>query len=392
MWLAVLGLLSWCPLQEALPTDHVETVTVEEGQPLTLQCSAFPQENASLQWRAPSGFTIFFNEHPALKNSRYQLLHRSATQLSIRVPHASLKDEGVYACLRYGHTVSTRNVKVLVLATPLKPTVEASVTRQSNGDSHLVLRCSTKASKPPPQITWLLGNRLEIYGRTYHEFGPGGKCNTTSTLLIHTADKSSQVSCIVRHEGLRGRQLVTPFRFEDWGADGETAADDLEANPLSSRAPHLTTDTVSVMENSTTPQPAQEKEEQHTQASSVMAEADTPLAGVIRRKSGILLLSLVSLLIFILFVIVQLFILKLRKAHVVWKRENEISEHTLESYRSRSHNEETSSQEKNDQLSWPRGCLGHLSRWCSKAKTDGKGTARLLRLEGKPARGPASVV
>lgn len=42
--------------------------------------------------------------------------------------------------------------------------------------------------------------------------------------------------------------------------------------------------------------------------------------GLARKKSGILLLTLVSFLIFVLFIIVQLFIMKLRKAHVVWKK------------------------------------------------------------------------
>lgn len=41
---------------------------------------------------------------------------------------------------------------------------------------------------------------------------------------------------------------------------------------------------------------------------------------MVRRKSGILLLTLVSFLIFILFIIVQLFLMKLRKAHVIWKK------------------------------------------------------------------------
>ncbi|XP_069874341.1 cytotoxic and regulatory T-cell molecule-like [Dipodomys merriami] len=393
MWLVVLSALFWFPLQEALRIHHTGTVTVEEGQPLTLKCSTSLQKNASLQWQAPSGFTIFFNEHPALKDSRYQLLHHSATQLYLRVPRASLQDEGVYTCLRYSHTVSTQRVQVVVRATPFKPTLEASVIRRPNGDSHLVLRCSTKSSKPPPQITWLLGNHLEIDGATHHEFGPDRKkCNTTSTLVIHAADKSSQVSCVVQHEGLRGRKLVTPFRFEDWVADQGTTAETLQRNPLSSHTSQRTTAAVSVMENSTTPEPTQEEEEQPTLDSGLTTETDPQQAGLMRRKSGILLLSLVSLLIFILFVIVQLFIMKLRKAHVIWRRENEISEHTLESYRSRSNNEETSSQEKNDQTSLSWGCLGHLLHWCSEAKTDRKGTIQPLCLEAKPARVPVSIV
>lgn len=51
----------------------------------------------------------------ALKGSKYQLLHHSATQLSIRMPNVTLRDEGVYKCLQYGSHVRTKHVKVIVL-------------------------------------------------------------------------------------------------------------------------------------------------------------------------------------------------------------------------------------------------------------------------------------
>jgi cytotoxic regulatory T-cell molecule len=60
----------------------------------------------------------------------------------------------------------TKHRKIhFLLATPLKPIVEASVIRRLNGEDHVVLKCSTQRSKPPPQITWLLGNGLEISGK-----------------------------------------------------------------------------------------------------------------------------------------------------------------------------------------------------------------------------------
>lgn len=43
---------------------NMETIIVEEGATLTLNCTTSPAKNASLQWLAPSGFTIFFNQHP----------------------------------------------------------------------------------------------------------------------------------------------------------------------------------------------------------------------------------------------------------------------------------------------------------------------------------------
>ncbi|MBV98278.1 Cytotoxic and regulatory T-cell molecule, partial [Eschrichtius robustus] len=158
------------PMGKAFRTNHTETVTVEEGQTLTLKCVVSQAETTSLQWLAPSGFTIFFSEHPALKNSKYQLLHYSSNQLAIRVLNVTQQDEGVYKCLHYGTSVRTKEVKVIVL------------------------------------------------GETHHEYETDGKkCNSTSTLRVHTYGQNSTASCIIRHKGLQGRKLVAPFRFEDLG-------------------------------------------------------------------------------------------------------------------------------------------------------------------------------
>ncbi|KAL4687996.1 hypothetical protein H8957_004694 [Semnopithecus entellus] len=393
MWWGVFSLLAWFPLQEASLTNHTETITVEEGQTLTLKCVTSLRKTSSLQWLTPSGFTIFLNEYPAFKNSRYQLLHHSANQLSISVSNVTLRDEGVYKCLHYSDSVSTKEVKVIVLATPFKPILEASVIRKQNGEEHVVLMCSAMRSKPPPQITWLLGNGVEVSGGTHHEFETDGKkCNTTSTLIIHTYGKNSTVDCIIRHRGLQGRKLVAPFRFEDLVTDEETASDALERNSVSSQDPQQPTSTVSVMEDSSTLEIDKEEKEQTTQDPDLTTDANPQYLGLARKKSGILLLTLVSFLIFILFIIVQLFIMKLRKAHVIWKKENEVSEHTLESYRSRSNNEETSSQEKNGRSSHPVRCMNYITKLYSEAKTKRKENVQHSKLNEKHTQVPETIV
>ncbi|XP_051011791.1 cytotoxic and regulatory T-cell molecule isoform X2 [Acomys russatus] len=146
-------------------------------------------------------------------------------------------------------------------------------------------------------------------------------------------------------------------------ADQETASDAPEQSSLTSQDPQQPTST----------------------------EATAQYTGLARRKSGILLLTLVSFLIFILFIIVQLFIMKLRKAHMIWKKESEIAEQTLESYRSRSNNEETSSQENNSQTSKSKHCMNYITRLYSGAKTK-KENAQHWKLEGRHSRVPESIV
>lgn len=389
MWWGTLSLLFCVPVQAAFL--NMETIEVEEGQMLNLTCVTSLTKNASLQWLAPSGFTIFLNQHPALKSSKYQLLHHSATQLSVSVSNVTLREEGVYTCLRYGSSVKTKQVRVTVLVTPLQPTVEALVLRRQNGEKSVVLKCSTERSKPPPQVTWLLGGGLEIDGELHHEFEADGKiCNTTSTLVVHSYGKNSTVHCVIRHKGLQGRKLVAPFRFGDLVSDQETTSEAPEQSSLSSQALQQPTSTVSMMENSSMPETDKEEKEHATQDPVVITEASAQHSGLARRNSGILLLTLVSFLIFILFIIIQLFIMKLRKAHVIWKKESEISEQALESYRSRSNNEETSSQENNSQASQSKHCMNYIMRLYSGAKT--KKSARHWKLEGKHSRVPESIV
>ncbi|KAK2099662.1 hypothetical protein P7K49_021010 [Saguinus oedipus] len=417
--------------KEASLTNHTETITVEEGQTLKLKCVTSLKKTSSLQWLTPTGFTIFLNEHPAFKNSKYQLLHYSANQLSISVPNVTLQDEGVYKCLHYSDLVSTKEVKVIVLetndtlTTPFKPILEVSVIRKENGEEHAVLMCSALRSKPPPQITWLLGNGMEVSSGTHHEFETDGKkCNSTSTLIVHTYGKNSTVDCIIRHRGLQGGKLAAPFRFEDLVTDEETASDTLERSSLSSQDPQQPTSTggfiplgvhivalcnglksktlqkekkkletsISGMEDSSTSETDKEDKEQTAQDPDLATEANPQYIGLARKKSGILLLTLVSFLIFILFIIVQLFIMKLRKAHVIWKKENEVSEHTLESYRSRSNNEETSSQEKNGQSSHPMRCMNYITKLYSEAKTRRKENVQHSKLKEKLTQIPESIV
>ncbi|XP_032724657.1 cytotoxic and regulatory T-cell molecule isoform X2 [Lontra canadensis] len=366
MWWRFCSLLAWFPLQEAFLTNHTETVTVEEGQTLILKCVVSQGKTTSLQWLAPSGFTIFLNEHPALKNPKYQLLHHSTHQLSISVLNVTLQDEGMYKCLHYSNSVRTKEVKVIVLATPSIPTLEASVIRTQDGKEHVTLKCSTVRSKPPPQITWIIGNDIELTGETHHEFETNGKkCNSSSVLRVHRHSRNSTVDCVIRHKGLQGGKLVAPFRFEDL---------------------------VAVMEDSSITESDKEEKERPTEDPALATEASLQYVGVMRRKNGILLLTLVSFLIFILFIIVQLFIMKLRKAHVVWKRENEISEHTLESYKSRSNNEETSSQEKKCQGFHSKSYMNYITQLYSEAKTKRKENAQNSKLKEEPTHIPETIV
>ncbi|XP_066190723.1 cytotoxic and regulatory T-cell molecule [Sylvia atricapilla] len=82
--------------------------------------------------------------------------------------------------------------------------------------------------------------------------------------------------------------------------------------------------------------------------------------GRLRKERNLLLPILVAALIFVLLIIVLLFMAKLKKAHGVWKRENDVSEQTLESYKSRS-NEDSPGHEKNGQAANPKSNVQYVT-------------------------------
>ncbi|XP_066420366.1 cytotoxic and regulatory T-cell molecule [Molothrus aeneus] len=82
--------------------------------------------------------------------------------------------------------------------------------------------------------------------------------------------------------------------------------------------------------------------------------------GLLRKEKNLLLPILVAALILVLLIIVLLFMVKLKKAHGVWKRENDVSEQTLESYKSRS-NEDSPGHEKNGQAGNPKSNMQYVT-------------------------------
>uniref|UniRef100_U3JTI9 Cytotoxic and regulatory T cell molecule n=1 Tax=Ficedula albicollis TaxID=59894 RepID=U3JTI9_FICAL len=89
-------------------------------------------------------------------------------------------------------------------------------------------------------------------------------------------------------------------------------------------------------------------------------ERDPEFKGIVKKEKNLLLPILVAALIFVLLIIVLLFMVKLKKAHGVWKRENDVSEQTLESYKSRS-NEDSPGHERNGQAVNPKSNMQYIT-------------------------------
>ncbi|XP_030320512.1 cytotoxic and regulatory T-cell molecule [Calypte anna] len=375
-------------MQGDFPGAGSETVTLKEGEDLNLPCSLSSGESSAQQWLNPRGFAIFLNTQRALRDPRYKLVHYSKAELSIQLSNITVHDEGVYQCFHYGIPFKSKNKTVEVLAAPSYPVLEVS----QNSERNITLSCYTQGCKPQPQVTWLLDNGIELPGDTKHKLeADGKKWTTTSTLTVLAYGPNSTASCIIQHRALGGEKLISSYGFEDLPrmvpkpnplptalevdtqVSGNKQSPGSEHPALPSALPedsvvassasmptqqNLQPDVtatwtqtasrgnVTAEELSRTEAPL--PKENITVISIITCEQDLKSEGT-KKKTNLLLPSLVAALLFVLLIIVLLFMRKLKKAHGVWKRENDVSEQTLESHKSKP-NEDSLYHEKNEQV------------------------------------------
>ncbi|NXY08635.1 CRTAM protein, partial [Pteruthius melanotis] len=275
-----------------------------------------------------------------LRDQRYKLLRYSKDELSIQLSNVTVQDEGIYRCFYYSSPFKRKSQKVEILAAPSHPVLEVS----QDAGRGIQLSCYTQGCKPQPQISWLLDNGIELPGDTRHQLGADGKkWSTSSTLRVLSYSPKVTASCIIQHPALRGEKLMVSFHFQDLPSTEEAEVPSPSENPAFSSPP----------ENPAVPSPSASPENParptgHLTTQTSVTEQNPKSKGIVKKEKNLLLPILVAALIFVLLIIVLLFMVKLKKAHGVWKRENDVSEQTLESYKSRS-NEESPGHEKNGQ-------------------------------------------
>ncbi|NWZ86057.1 CRTAM protein, partial [Poecile atricapillus] len=287
----------------------------------------------TLQWLNPHGFTIFLNAQRVLRDQRYKLLRYSKDELSIQLSNVTVQDEGIYSCFYYSRHFQSKSLNVEILAAPSPPVLEIS---QDEGRG-IKLSCYSQGSKPQPQISWLLDNGVELPGDSRHQLGADGKkWSTSSTLRMLSCSPKATASCIIQHPALRARRLMASFHCQDLPSTGTADKHTVNSSQFLGRI---------LLSHHTDPSEIILNYQRHLPTQTSVTEQNPQSKSIVKKKN-LLLPILVAALVFVLLIIVLLFMAKLKKAHGVWKRENDVSEQTLESYKSRS-NEDSPSHEKN---------------------------------------------
>ncbi|CAB1352344.1 unnamed protein product [Coregonus sp. 'balchen'] len=363
-------------------------MTVMEGETLTMKCRIRNAQKSHVEWKNPDGHVMFFNDQKALKDKRYKIINLSESDFSVSVSDVTFKDGGLYTCLQYSHKVPVvKWVNVTVLG---KPKLEIT---EHNGKT--AIKCSAVGNGHPPKISWLLESGLEMYAQPQYLLDK----NTYSSLdILHVQSHKRRVTlkCIVRHPALHNSSLMnfvkigqnpteeshSTARASHWpSTEGPTevttttttvsrwpstqvstetptatALDwpNTEGSPASTPDLQLSTHRYTLANDSSSRTAGWSSVSQttentpHNGTGSNSTNARGSLFNDTEKQRGTggsapLLIFLVTCLILGLLVVVSLFVIKLRRAHILWKKENEDSDQSVESNRSKSSNEDKQS-------------------------------------------------
>ncbi|XP_070773882.1 cytotoxic and regulatory T-cell molecule isoform X2 [Enoplosus armatus] len=370
-----------------------QRVTVMQGQTVNLRCPVTNGLKTDVDWKNPGGHVMFFNHNTGVKNKRYSIVKLTESEFTASISDVTFKDGGNYTCIQYDRRTTERKVEVTVLGRP-----EMSV--EKNG-GEFVIKCSAAGNHYPPQIFWKLDHGPELlpYAQVLRE---GQTYVSTDVLHVSSVESRVAVKCLVRHPALRSRPLMnfvkvgrdstkhrrttttsaptpqpggspttwrprrgrTAAHLATTGANGPSP----EGSPRSSAAPpnrllssatggaptgshrgasgstRRGNDTTSNA-TSTTGRTSETTEDitfsNHTEGNGTGSFNDPKMRTGTQGSS--LLVFLVTCLIFCLLVVVIFFAIKLRRAHITWKRDNEDSDPSEDSGKSKSSQEEKNS-------------------------------------------------
>lgn len=354
-------------------------ITAVKGETVHLKCPTPGANETSMDWKNQQGHILFFKLNSSkvfkgLRSQRFQIVEVSASEFTVRISRVMLKDGGNYICTQYGDQPTQNIVQLTVLGPPKMETAKKSGT--------LSVKCTAEASHYHPQISWKFGRDSEIPAKA-HFTQRHKKYVSRATLIVPSSNKSLTVICLFRHPDLKGYLLMDIVKFgqnSKKGPDRTSAATtrfstDVLHTATTSWLEHgkttrgvdelLTGSTVDLStaspDNSRTPEKNRVPDgttyhEDTTGGTSFNETTEEPMPynntgrpnGLDRQEGGPrgsgMLIFMVTCLILCLMVVVIFIAIKLRKAHITWKKENEDSTPSVESSKSKSSQDESASQ------------------------------------------------
>ncbi|XP_067289452.1 cytotoxic and regulatory T-cell molecule isoform X2 [Pseudorasbora parva] len=312
-------------IRECLATKYL---TVAEGDTLVLKCPRRNfSENAYIEWRNPQGHVMFFNNIKGLRDSRSSVFTFNSSENTLLLSNITFDDEGLYRCILYEDKVVSKRFKVKVLG---KPKID-----MAEYEDKTILKCSVAANGNPPELSWQIsGVEIEaVTASTSRYSSSRGVLKTETTTTVTSAPAIGSTAHV---ESSTENTEVLPT------GDSTSTNHRQEEEHSTATDINLTTENINSSESNS--------------PGGFLTENGTNLEGFDKRynrkESSPLLILLVTCLIICLLIVVIFFVIRLRRAHIAWKKENEESDQSVESSKSKASHEEKQSQERRKQGFW----------------------------------------
>ncbi|KAM9348954.1 cytotoxic and regulatory T-cell molecule [Symphorus nematophorus] len=380
-----------------------QRMTVKKGQTVDLSCPITNPHKTDVEWKSPEGFVLFFNraKGESLTDKRFSFKTLSEREFTISISDVTFKDGGNYMCSLYGSHITVKILELTVLSDP-------KMTRTKNGDRFDIKCVAEANHYPPqifwkfdhgpefiahPQVVHedkkyiskgMIGvrsveNRVTVkcivrhpalHSHTLIDFVKIGKDTskprrrtTSSSPTAHTAgstevtrmtsgvDGPSSESSVTVPSPKEPQTVTEPTGFPQsphtLSTDSRLSTTDNWRTSVSSDSTRTGNDTISNVTSTTgwisVSETTEIQSSNHTEGNTT-GTFNEPDMRTGTEGSSSLLVFLVTFLIICLLVVVIFFAIKLRRAHIAWKRENEDSDPSEESSKSKSSQEERNAQ------------------------------------------------
>ncbi|XP_065425092.1 cell adhesion molecule 1 isoform X10 [Chrysemys picta bellii] len=182
-----------------------EDVTVVEGEVATISCRVKNSDDSVIQLLNPNRQTIYFKDFRPLKDSRFQLVNFSNSELRVSLTNVSVSDEGRYFCQLYTDPPQEIYTTMTVLVPPRNLVIDIQKDIATEGEE-IELNCTAMASRPATKIRWFKGNK-ELRGKSEVEQWSDMFTVTSQLLLtVGREDDGVPVICLVDHPAVKDLQ------------------------------------------------------------------------------------------------------------------------------------------------------------------------------------------
>uniref|UniRef100_A0A8D0E8D9 Cell adhesion molecule 1 n=2 Tax=Salvator merianae TaxID=96440 RepID=A0A8D0E8D9_SALMN len=182
-----------------------EDVTVVEGEVATISCKVRNSDDSVIQLLNPNRQTIYFRDFRPLKDSRFQLVNFSSSELRVSLTNVSISDEGRYFCQLYTDPPQEYYMTITVLVPPRNLRIESQKETAVEGEE-IELNCTSMASKPATEIKWFKGSK-ELHADTEVEKWSDMYTVTSHlSLKVKREDDGVPVVCQVDHPAVKDLQ------------------------------------------------------------------------------------------------------------------------------------------------------------------------------------------